>query len=233
VEPSPDELRSGGLLLVDKPLGWTSFDVVKKLRGALRSVLQNRMKVGHAGTLDPLATGLVIIGFGGGTKRLEALAGQAKTYTATVYLGATTASYDAETPPTDQRSWHHLDLSTVRLAAQGFQGELEQRPPIFSAKHVDGERAYFLARAGERPVMEPRRVIVHALRVHSMDGPEVAIEVHCGKGTYIRSLAHDLGQALGCGAYLKTLRRTALGAYSVDQARTPEQWSKWFDECAK
>lgn len=255
LHPALADTDNGGLLLVDKPVGWSSFDVVKKLRGAFQSVLGRRVKVGHGGTLDPLASGLLLIGYGKWTKQLERLSGEDKSYTATLKLGATTLSYDAETPIRTEAPWQHLSEEAIRHAVGTFQGELMQRPPAFSAKHVDGERAYFLARAagnlvhgrhregdgpalqrdpgigaGEELLLDPVPVLVHSIVTLAVRGAEVDIAVHCAKGTYIRSLAHDIGQALGCGAHLIALRRIGSGAYSVDEALPPEAWSLELDK---
>lgn len=222
--------ETGGLILVDKPLGWTSFDAVKKIRGAMRSVVQRRnFKVGHAGTLDPLASGLLIMAYGPRTKELPMLTGLEKTYTGTITLGATTPSYDLETKPEQQGAWEHLDAETIRAAFAKFHGEVMQRPPNYSAKRFEGERAYFLARDAERAhlvEMQEVKVMVSALEVTSIRGAEVDFEVHVSKGTYIRSLAHDIGQVLGCGAYLSALRRTAIGPYRVEDAHPPEAWAQ-------
>lgn len=221
---------AGGLILVDKPLGWTSFDAVKKIRGAMRSVVQRRnFKVGHAGTLDPLASGLLIMAYGPRTKELPMLTGLEKTYTGTVTLGSTTPSYDLETAPEPGGPWQHLSEAEVRAAFARFLGEVEQRPPNYSAKRFEGERAYFLARDPERaheiemPVFTVR---ISALEVTAIRGPEVHFEVHVSKGTYIRSLAHDIGQVLGCGAHLSALRRTAIGPYRVSDAHGPVEWAQ-------
>lgn len=222
-------LEEDGLLLVDKPVGWTSFDVIGKIRGGLRFVFERKMKVGHAGTLDPLASGLLLVGYGRKTKELEALSGQDKTYTGTLRLGEVTPSHDAETEVTGHGPWEHLSQERIREAVAGFKGETLQRPPIYSAKHHRGERAYFLAREGAENELEPVKVFIHHLEVTAFRGQEVDFEVTCGKGTYIRALAHDIGQVLGCGAWLSALRRTRSGVYSVDDARDPEAWSRWFD----
>jgi tRNA pseudouridine55 synthase len=227
------DMERGDLLLVDKPVGWTSFDVVNKLRGALRSVLGRRIKVGHAGTLDPLASGLLVIGFGTRTKDLPLLTGQDKVYTGTLRLGQTTPSYDAESPVQDEKPWEHVGLADIEAVLGQFRGELMQRPPSFSAKRFEGERAYFLARDGAKVDLPPVPVRIDRLVITGMEGPHVHFEVACSKGTYIRSLAHDLGQALGTGAYLSALRRHRSGELDLADARTPQQWSIWFDEWAK
>ncbi len=221
--------EKGGLVLVDKPLTWTSFDVVGKLRGAMRIAAGRKIKVGHAGTLDPLATGLLILAYGPFTKKLPFITGAEKAYTGTITLGSTTPSYDLETTAEHGGPWEHLDEATIRAAFARFVGTIEQRPPNYSAKRFEGERAYFLARDSERAhLVEMKPVMVHvtSLDVTTIRGPEVDFEVHVSKGTYIRSLAHDIGQTLGCGAHLSALRRTRIGDYDVKDAYTPAQWSE-------
>lgn len=225
--------EAGAILLVDKPLTWTSFNVVAKLRGALRKLCGHRVKVGHAGTLDPLATGLLILGTGKMTKLLPELTGQDKEYLATVRLGETTASYDAETPALESLPWAHITEAEVRSALTSFVGDIQQRPPNFSAKRFQGERGYKLSRWGEPVEMVHVPVRIDALELLGIDGRDVMLRVACSKGTYIRSLAHDLGQALGCGAHLSALRRTRSGNLFVSDARTVAQWSAWLDEWAK
>lgn len=221
--------EAGAILLVDKPLTWTSFNVVGKLRGALHKLCGHRVKVGHAGTLDPLATGLLILGTGKLTKLLPTLTDHDKEYTATLRLGATTASYDAETPVLEERPWQGITEAQVRTVLVRFTGALMQRPPNFSAKRYQGERAYNLSRWGEPIDLPEVPVRVDRIDLLGFQGADLTIHVSCSKGTYIRSLAHDIGQALGCGAYLTALRRTRSGPYDVADARTPEQWSNWLD----
>lgn len=223
----------GAILLVDKPLMWTSFNVVAKLRGALRKLSGHRVKVGHAGTLDPLATGLLIIGTGKMTKALPELTGQDKEYIATLRLGETTASYDAETPVLEMLPWEHITEAEVRSVLATFVGEIQQRPPNFSAKRFQGERGYKLSRWGEPVEMVHVQVRIDALELLGIQGAEVTLRVACSKGTYIRSLAHDIGQALGPGAHLIALRRTRSGTLSVTDAMTVEQWSAWLDKWAE
>jgi len=215
---------------VDKPLNWTSFDAVKKIRGAMRSVVQRRnFKVGHAGTLDPLASGLLIMAYGPFTKQLPHITGLEKIYTGRVTLGAITPSYDLETTPVPVGPWEHLEEATIRRAFAGFHGEIMQRPPIYSAKRFEGERAYWLARDEDRAHlvdMPPLKVTVSRLEITAIRGADVDFEVHVSKGTYIRSLAHDVGQLLGCGAYLSALRRTAIGPYRVEAADSPTAWAQ-------
>ncbi|MBS1944475.1 MAG: tRNA pseudouridine(55) synthase TruB [Bacteroidetes bacterium] len=221
--------EAGAILLVDKPVGWTSFNVVAKVRAALRALTGHRVKVGHAGTLDPLASGLLVLGTGKCTKLLPGLTDEDKHYIATLCLGKETPSHDAETEVQRERPWAHIDQAALQAVLRRYTGPLLQRPPSFSAKRFQGERAYHLARAGEAVELPPVPVAVHALHLLAMDGPQVVLDVRCSKGTYIRALARDIGQDLGCGAHLAALRRTASGQFSVEDARTPEQWSKWLD----
>lgn len=205
---SPD----GSLWLIDKPLTWTSFDVVNKVRYILRQ------KVGHAGTLDPLASGLLLLGSGKGTKLMEQLMGQDKEYTGTLRLGQTTPSADRETPVDRERPWQHLTDADIVAGAAQLTGLIQQRPPLFSAVRIDGKKAYELARKGKDVVPEPRPVTVHAFDITDVNGSEVFFRVACSKGTYIRSLARDLGELLGCGGHLTSLVRTRIGDYKLEDA---------------
>ena len=207
-----------GLLVVDKPLGWSSMDVVRKVRDAAGFV-----KTGHGGTLDPLATGVVICCIGSATKAVETLMGMPKVYDTKIDLSAFTKTDDAEadreeveveTPPTEDE---------VRAALATFVGEIQQVPPLYSAVHVDGKRAYTLARKGEDVELEPRTVRIDAIDLLEYAWPHLRVEVRCGKGVYVRSLARDLGKALGTGGYLSGLRRTAVGPYTVEEAVTAER----------
>lgn len=220
---------TGGLVLVDKPLTWTSFDVVGKLRGAMRVAAGAKIKVGHAGTLDPLATGLLILAYGPFTKKLPLITGQEKGYTGTITLGSVTPSYDLETEPVEHAPWEHLDEAAIRAAFGKFHGEVMQRPPAHSAKRFQGERAYWLARDADRAhlVEFPEvKVLISRLEVTAIRGAEVDFAVDVSKGTYIRSLANDIGQVLGCGAHLSALRRTRIGDFRVEDSHTPEEWSE-------
>lgn len=228
---SADDAATGLLLLVDKPKGWTSFDVVNKCRWLLRKRLGlKKFKVGHAGTLDPMATGLLLICTGRYTKRLDELMGQDKTYSGMLKLGAVTVSYDADSPPENPLPWEHVTLEEVQNASRPFTGEILQLPPIYSALKVDGKRAYDLARKGQEVKLSPRPVTVHKFDILNMEGPEVSFAVHCSKGTYIRSLAHDLGQSLGCGAYLTTLQRDSIGSYDLDVALSIQDVIEWVGD---
>ncbi|MDX1683769.1 MAG: tRNA pseudouridine(55) synthase TruB [Saprospiraceae bacterium] len=213
------DFTGGQLILVDKPLGWTSFNVVSKIRFAISHRLGiKKIKVGHAGTLDPLATGLVLIGVGKGTKWLTELQGLDKTYTGTLKLGATTPTYDAEMPEEDHKDTSDLTLDRVRSTAEMFTGEIEQVPPQFSAVKVDGQRAYKAARAGKKVEIKGRLVNIYDFDITHDKWPVLSFKVSCSKGTYIRSLVHDLGQKLGVGAYLTSLHRTRVGPYNIKDA---------------
>ena len=208
----------GGILLVDKPLDWTSFDVIRSLRTPL-----GVRKMGHAGTLDPLATGLLILASQRMTKEIDSFQAQRKTYCGELVLGGCTASFDAATPVEHERPLGALSMDDVARAAAEFTGEIAQIPPMYSALKVDGRRLYDLARKGQEVVREARQVTVHEFHITGGTLPRIAFRVVCSKGTYVRSLAHDLGQRLGCGAYLCSLRRTAIGEHSVDDAWTIER----------
>lgn len=211
----------GQVLLIDKPLGWTSFDVVRKLRHLVRI-----KKIGHAGTLDPLATGLLIVCTGKFTKRINEFMAQEKEYTGTITLGAITPSYDLETEPTDHQDIGAITLSLIQQSVKQFTGSILQVPPAHSAIKVKGKRVYELARKGESVILEPRRITISSFEVLRFEEGLVHFKVVCSTGTYIRSLANDLGVALGCGAYLSALRRTRIGSFLVDQAQTPEQFER-------
>lgn len=208
---SPD----GHVILVDKPLEWTSFDVVKKLKYAL-----NLKKVGHAGTLDPLATGLLILCSGKKTKVIEKYQGQDKEYTGTFVIGQTTPSYDLETEPTEAKDISFITNDMIRSTANSFIGEIDQTPPIFSAVKIDGKRAYNEARKGKEFKLKSRKVRIEEFEITGINLPEVSFRVVCSKGTYIRSLANDFGAELGVGGYLSSLRRTKIGDFSVEDAKT-------------
>lgn len=211
------DFAAGEILLINKPLGWTSFDVVKKVRNTIRE-----KKVGHAGTLDPLATGLLILCTGKFTKRIDEIQGQEKEYTGIIRLGETTPSYDRETEVLETRAIDHLTEESIKEAAKTFVGTIEQVPPIYSAVQIDGKRAYTLARKGKDVELKSRTVTINAFDITSINGPEVEFRVVCSKGTYIRSLAHDLGQKLGVGAHLSKLERTRIGEYKLEDALTIE-----------
>ena len=217
---SPEDFLTGQVLLINKPLGWTSFDVVNKIRYVLRNYTGNKkIKVGHAGTLDPLATGLLIICTGKFTKRIDEYQGMPKSYRATIKLGAETPSYDAETQPSQTYDISHLNIEDVTAAMQNFVGELDQFPPIYSAIKQDGKKLYELARKGEEVELRSRKVSVTKFELVENKWPEIVADIDCSKGTYIRSLAHDLGKALNAGGYLTGLVRTSIGEFNLREAQ--------------
>lgn len=216
---TPEEFKEGQILLFDKPLGWTSFQLVNKVRWLIRKSCHiKKIKVGHAGTLDPLATGLLLICTGKFTKRIEELQGQVKEYTGTFTLGATTPSYDMETEVDETFSTAHISEEKIKAATSEFIGEIDQIPPVYSALKKDGKRLYEYARAGESVDIPSRKVEITEFEITSARFPEVNFRVVCSKGTYIRSLANDFGKALGSGAYLSSLRRTKIGGFLVEDA---------------
>ncbi len=214
-----EDYKNGQLLLIDKPLEWTSFQVVNKLRWHIRKTFDiKKIKVGHAGTLDPLATGLLIICTGKKTKQIEQYQAQVKTYTGTFVLGSTTPSYDLETDIDATFSTAHITEDLIHQTTAQFTGNIEQFPPLFSALKKDGKRLYEFARAGKEVSISARNISVNFFKITAIRGLEVDFEIQCSKGTYIRSLAHDFGKALNSGAHLSALRRTKIGAFSVDDA---------------
>lgn len=217
---SKEEIEEGQLLLIDKPLEWTSFDVVNKIRYSIKRAYGfKKIKVGHAGTLDPLASGLLLIAVGRKTKTINDLMGLPKTYTGIIRLGETTPSYDAETEVNQNFPWQHINKEQIEAARKGFLGPQMQVPPIFSAIKKDGKRAYESAREGESIEMQARAIEILDFTVEQQeDQQNLAFSVSCSKGTYIRSLAHDFGQALNSGAYLTALRRTAIGDFKIEDA---------------
>ncbi|MDD4145242.1 MAG: tRNA pseudouridine(55) synthase TruB [Prolixibacteraceae bacterium] len=215
-----DFLR-GEVLLFDKYREWTSFDLVQRVRNTLcRNLGIKKMKVGHAGTLDPLASGLMILCTGKATKLIESFQDTKKEYIATLKLGATTPSYDLETEEENFKPYENLTREFIEETLHKFVGETDQVPPLYSAVKVKGERAFDYARRGENLNLSPRKVVIDKIDVKSTDLPFVTIKVICSKGTYIRSLARDIGTELGCGAYITELRRTKIGDYSVEEAMT-------------
>lgn len=227
---SKEEIQSGQLFLIDKPLNWTSFDVVNKIRYTLRRTYGfKKLKVGHAGTLDPLATGLLLIAVGRKTKTIQDLMGLDKVYTGTLQLGATTPSFDLETEVDQQFSLEGFDLERVPEVLKTFQGAISQVPPVFSAIKQDGKKAYELAREGTKIELNARQVEIKSFTVELDNFPELAFKVHCSKGTYIRSLVHDFGRALDNGAHLTALRREAIGSYSISEALTMEAFLHIFE----
>ncbi len=230
MEKTTYEFRNGEVLLVDKPLNWTSFDVVNKLRWRLSKKYGiKRFKVGHAGTLDPLATGLLIICTGKSTKISQELTSEDKTYTGTFLLGKTTPSYDLETEFDQEFPIGHITEAAIKEAALSFIGEQKQRPPVFSAKKVDGKRAYESARKGVAIDLKENDIIIHSFNITDIRLPEVDFEIKSSKGTYIRSIADDFGKVLGAGATLIALRRTQSGDFLIENAKSVEEWGEIID----
>lgn len=212
---------NGEVLLFDKDLGWTSFDLVSRVRNTLcKKTGIKKMKVGHAGTLDPLATGLMILCTGKATKQIEGFQAGEKEYIATLKLGATTPSYDMETEENKQNDFSFVTEERFKTALKKFEGEIEQVPPVFSAVKVKGKRAFDYARNGEVLKLQARKIVIKEIELLSFQLPTVTIRVVCSKGTYIRSLARDIGEELKCGAYLTGLKRTRIGEFKVENAMT-------------
>lgn len=209
----------GEILLFDKELEWTSFDVVNRVRYILcRKMGIKKMKVGHAGTLDPLASGLVLLCTGKSTKKIEELQLGEKEYVATLKLGATTPSFDLETEEDNTCDYSHVTIELLEQTIQKFIGEIDQIPPIFSAVKVKGRRAFDYARNGEEVKLRAKRIVIRTIEIEEFNLPEVKIRISCGKGTYIRALARDIGEELKCGAYLTALERTRIGDYHLKDA---------------
>ncbi|MDQ3392832.1 MAG: tRNA pseudouridine(55) synthase TruB [Bacteroidota bacterium] len=207
------DFEAGELLLIDKPYTWTSFDVVKKIRNAIKL-----KKIGHAGTLDPLATGLLILCTGKMTKQIDNFMAKEKEYTGSLVLGKTTPSFDLETEFDSSNEISHLTENQVMAGLNPFLGEIDQIPPSFSAIKVDGERVYKKARAGEIVVLKPRKVEINEFSITKIEFPEIHFKIVCSKGTYIRSLVRDFGANLGVGAYMSSLRRTRIGEHTIEDA---------------
>lgn len=214
-----EALREGEVLLIDKPLTWTSFDAVKKIRNTLKI-----KKVGHAGTLDPLATGLLIICTGKKTKQIDTFQAQEKEYTGTMVIGKTTPSIDLETEIDSETSIAHLKEEDLYAATEDLKGDIQQIPPIYSAIKIDGKRLYKHARKGEVVEIEPRPVHIKCFEITGTDFPEVHFKIICSKGTYIRSLVRDFGNKLGVGAYLSKLRRTRIGNFKIEDAKSMDDF---------
>lgn len=220
-----EEFAAGSTILVDKPLNWTSFDVVNKIRWNLKQKLGvKKIKVGHAGTLDPLATGLLILCVGKHTKLINEIMVGTKTYTGTILLGKTTPSFDLETEFDQEFPIDHITPDDLERVRESFIGEQQQVPPVFSAKQIDGKRAYDLARAGIEVEMKANTITIEAFTIDASNLPEVTFEVVCSKGTYIRSIAHDFGKRLNSGGTLIELRRTRSGDLSIDDAKSVDTW---------
>jgi len=212
-----NKFEEGQILLIDKPIQWTSFDVIRRIRHLIKV-----KKVGHAGTLDPLATGLLIICTGKFTRKINEYMAREKEYTGTFTLGATTPTYDLESKPENFKSLGMISEEKIRNATKSFSGEIMQVPPAHSAIKVEGKRVYELARKGKEVKLEPRRVIIKDFEITGIDLPNVHFRVVCSTGTYIRSLANDFGEELTCGAYLSSLRRTRIGEFKIGDALTVE-----------
>lgn len=220
-----NEFLNGKILLIDKPLNWTSFQVVNKVKWKiLKRFKIKKIKVGHAGTLDPLATGLLIICTGKATKQIPEIQAATKTYTGTITLGATTSSYDLETPVNQFFPTQHITPELVQKIIPKFTGEIQQTPPVFSALKKDGKRLYEFAREGQEVEVPVRKIRIENLVLNTENLPLLPFEVSCSKGTYIRSLANDIGKELGSGGHLSELRRTKIGDFSVENAISPDDF---------
>ncbi|RPD97765.1 tRNA pseudouridine(55) synthase TruB [Aureibaculum marinum] len=214
-----EDYKNGQVILIDKPLKWTSFQVVNKLRWAIKQRFNiKKIKVGHAGTLDPLATGLLILCTGKFTKKIDEFQAQVKEYTGTFTVGATTPSYDLETEINQHFKIDHITDELILNATQQFIGDIQQKPPLFSALKKDGKRLYELARAGETTEIKLRNINISEFEITAINLPKIEFRVVCSKGTYIRSLAYDFGKALNSGAHLSELRRTKIGNFNVNNA---------------
>jgi len=220
--PSLDELRKGAVILVDKPYKWTSFDAINQVKVATRA------KIGHCGTLDPLATGLLICCTGDLTKSISDYQKLPKEYTGIIHLGAVTESYDLETEPHDFKEVAEVTEERIYELAREFTGDIMQVPPAHSAIKKDGERAYDLARAGKKVVLDARPVTIGEFEIVKIEMPRIYFRVWCSTGTYIRSLANDFGHALGCGGYLEELRRTKIGNFRADDGMSPEEYKHTY-----
>jgi tRNA pseudouridine55 synthase len=223
-----EEILAGKVLLIDKPLTWSSFQAVNKLKYILKRKydLPKKFKIGHAGTLDPLATGLLIICTGKFTKKITEIQAQEKEYTGTIFVGATTPSYDLETEIDATFPTEHITEALILETTKQFIGEIDQKPPVFSAIKKDGKRLYEHARAGEKVEIQSRKTTIYEFEITRIDLPEINFRVKCSKGTYIRSLAYDFGLALQSGGHLTALRRTKIGYYSVENGISPEDFEK-------
>ena len=225
------DFPEGYVALIDKPYEWTSADVVRKIKYQLRKCGYPKIKIGHAGTLDPLATGVLLVCIGRATKRVEALQAEEKEYVADLQLGATTPSGDMEHEVDATYPTEHITREMVEEALRGLCGEREQLPPLYSAKKVQGVRAYEFARAGEEIELKKALINIYELELLEYDMPRIKIRVRCSKGTYIRSLAFEIGEALNSGAYLSSLRRTRSGGFVVDRAHTLDFFMEKLREC--
>jgi tRNA pseudouridine55 synthase len=218
-----NNFAEGKVLLLDKPLEWTSYDVIRKLRKII-----NIKKIGHAGTLDPLATGLLIVCTGKFTKKINEFMAQEKEYTGTITLGAVTPTYDRESEPVNEKSLEGITEEMIKEKTKDFTGEILQTPPIHSAIKQNGKPVYLMARKGIEVVLEPRKITIKEFEITRVDLPVLSFKVVCTTGTYIRSLANDFGLAMGCGGYLSELRRTRIGNFKVENAMTMEEFATQF-----
>lgn len=218
-----DDFLNGQMLLIDKPIKWSSFQAVNKIRWAIRKKFNlKKIKIGHAGTLDPLATGLLIMCTGKFTKKIHEYQGQSKTYTGTITLGATTPSYDLETDIDQEFPTAHISKELIEKTTKNFTGVIKQTPPVFSALKKDGKRLYEFAREGQEIQVQQREIEIFSFEILEISMPDIKFEVCCSKGTYIRSLAHDFGKALESGAHLSVLRRTKIGNFDVSNSVSPD-----------
>ncbi len=225
-----EDFLEGQILLIDKPLEWSSFDAVNAVKWAIKRKFNLRkIKVGHAGTLDPLATGLLVVCTGRATKKIAEIQNAAKEYEGSMVLGATTPSYDLETKIDAVYSTESIKEEDIRSLAEEFKGKITQTPPLFSAVKKQGKRLYEYARSGQEVEIKSRQVEIISFEIISVQMPEVNFRVQCGKGTYIRSLVHDFGHKLGCGAHLSALRRTKIGEFLVDNALGPKKFGALLD----
>lgn len=225
------KFKSGEVLYFNKPLEWTSFNLVARVRGAIRRRIDvKKIKVGHAGTLDPLATGVMIICTGKATKRIEEFQYQTKEYVAKIHLGATTPSFDLEHEIDQTYPNEHITKELVEQTLKNFVGSIEQIPPAFSACKVDGKRAYDLARKGEEVVLKPKILVIDEIELVDYNFPEITVRVVCSKGTYIRALARDIGLALNSGAHLTGLIRTRIGDIRLEDCMDPREFDSWIDQ---
>jgi tRNA pseudouridine55 synthase len=223
--------EEGQILAFDKPVYWTSFDLVNKIRIMIRSYFEIRkIKVGHAGTLDPLAEGLMIICTGTATKRIDEFRNLDKEYIASIHLGETTPSFDLETEVDGHFATEHITKELVEEKLSGFKGEIEQMPPMYSAKFIEGKRAYEYARKGVEKQLTPVKIFIREIELLSFKMPEVRLRLVCSKGTYIRSFARDIGVALGSGAYLSALKRTAIGSFRIEDACNLEKFRLFLEQ---
>jgi len=213
------DLENGSILLVDKPLRWTSFDVVNKIKYEIRqNSACKKFKIGHAGTLDPLASGLLVVCIGKCTKLIEEIQHQTKQYIGVFTIGATTASFDLEQEPKNFLPFEHISTQQINAAVNQLTGILEQEPPAFSAVKVAGKRAFDYARAEQEIQLKPKQITIYSFNVEKINLPEITFDISCSKGTYIRAIARDFGKILGCGAYLSQLRRTKIGNFKIENA---------------